>query len=478
MGGLSRRAYAIKQQSGQQKDNPVLVLDAGALLFDRHSLAPSQLAAKKIQAEGIMQAMSAMQYSAIGVSSYDLAAGSEFLEHMQKKYQVPFVSMNLVRKPDGKPVFTPYILKQLGDASVAVLGLSDISAASSQHGDLSALSWQETLPQIVDEAAGKAEMIILLSSFPEQINREIANRFKNINLILQSAGSTANRAPKLTGNTLIAQTASQGKYVGMIDIAWNPEGKWRQEAFSGEYKDIKDRLDRVNWRLNRMEKQSSPRNLEENSQYVELQKTGSELLAELEKLSRQEQQAAQGLSTYRGTFIALLTSFPEDPEVQAIINANKTAVYEINKKSLDEFRQKNVQTERAASMAGWKACLSCHPDQTGNWHETAHARAWETLAAVKQQLNQDCLICHVTLPTYDRETVIRENLIISLSPEFHGVSCESCHGPGKKHVDAPEKNKLRRPSEETCITCHTPDQDDNFDFARKLKILGCPTAGK
>ncbi|MDH3330368.1 MAG: multiheme c-type cytochrome, partial [Desulfobulbaceae bacterium] len=76
----------------------------------------------------------------------------------------------------------------------------------------------------------------------------------------------------------------------------------------------------------------------------------------------------------------------------------------------------------------------------------------------------------------NKEVVIRENLIASLTPEFHGVSCESCHGPGRNHVESPESNKLLKPTAETCITCHTPDRDDDFDFDRKLKILGCPGA--
>lgn len=481
MGGLSRRAYIIKQYS-HQKNKPWLILDAGALLFDQPLLPPSQLSAKKKQAEGIMQAMRTMHYSAIGLAPHDLTAGSEFLQHLQATYGIPFISMNLIAKKNGETVFKPYIIRQVGDISVAVLGLTDVGPNSSKNGvlqNLSALSWQDTLPKTLQEVGKSADLIILLSSFPEQINREIAQQFEEINLILQSGSSTANRPPKLIGNSLITQTASRGKYVGKIDINWKASGKWLQEESAKQRKDINDRLDRINWRLGRLEKRVPTRDLEKNTQYRELQKTKSILIAELDGLAQQEQQTAKEFSTYQDDApIALPISLPEDPEVQTIVNRTKQVVYEINKKRLAELRQKNVKPEIAATMAGWQSCRSCHPVQTEYWQQTRHAKAWETLVVKNQQFNQDCLICHVTLPTYNKEVILRENLIASLTPEFHGVSCESCHGPGRNHVESPEINKLLKPTAETCITCHTPDRDDDFDFDRKLKILDCPAAWK
>ncbi|MDH3329800.1 MAG: multiheme c-type cytochrome, partial [Desulfobulbaceae bacterium] len=411
------------------------------MLFDQPVLPSSQLSAKKEQAEGIMQAMRAMQYSAIGIAPHDLTAGSEFLVHLQDTYGIPFISMNLIAKKNGESIFKPYVIRQLGDISVAVLGLTDVDPNSSKNvalQNLSTLPWQDTLPKTLQEVGNSADMIILLSSFPEQINREIAQQFEKINLILQSGSSTANSPPKLTGNSLITQTASRGKYVGRIDINWTASGKWLQEDSEKQRKDIKDRLDRINWRLGRLEKKDQTQNLEENTQYRELRKTKSDLLAELDGLTQQEQQTAKEFSTYQGRApIALPISLPEDPEVQTIVNKTKQGVYEMNKKRLTELRQKNVKPDIAATMAGWQSCRSCHPVQTEHWQQTSHAKAWETLVVKNQQFNQDCLICHVTLPTYNKEVVIRENLIASLTPEFHGVSCESCHGPGRNHVELP-----------------------------------------
>ena len=423
-----------------------------------------------------MAAMRAMHYSAIGITSYDLSAGSDFLLYLQDTYGIPFVSMNLISRTNGRTLFRPYIITHLGGIKIAVLGLTDLNPNSLQNDllhDLATLPWQEALQNTLQEVEGAADMIILLSSYPEQVNKNIAGQYKAINLILQAGGSGSNRAPIPAGNALITQTASRGKYVGKIDINWSIDGIWGQDKSTTQIKDLNDHLDRVNWRIDRLEKKDDRLHLEGDIQYRELLQSRSDLQAELKKISQREQQASIGLSTYRNTFIPLPKSLPEDPEVRTIINKANQAVNEISKKRRAELKKENVNPGIMASMAGWQSCRSCHPDQTERWQQTGHARAWETLAAKNKQFNLDCLICHVTLPTYNQEVVVGINLTAFLSPEFHGVGCEACHGPGKKHVDSPASVKLGLPTAKTCTACHTPDQDDNFDFDRKLKILGC-----
>lgn len=423
-----------------------------------------------------MEAMAAMQYSAVGIAPHDLAAGTVFLEQLQGTYNVPFVSANLVAKGSGKPLFKPYIIKQFGDISIGVLGLTGIDPATTKNTQLQTLAvlpWQDALQKILPEIANSADMIILLTSFSEKINRQIALQHKEINLILQAGNSTANKPPRLTGNALLTQTGSRGKYVGKIIIKWTAAGQWRQDFSAKRTKEINDRLDRINWRLGRLKKKNLPQALEENAQYQELLKTKTTLDAELRMLAQQDRQHANDLSTYRDFLVALAITLPEDPTVRTILNTTKQAVHELNKKRLTALRQKVSASNLSATMAGWQSCRACHPARVERWQKTDHAKAWETLVTKKQQFNQDCLICHVTLPTYDKEIVTRESLIASLSPEFHGVGCESCHGPGQQHIQAPEASKLRRPTAETCTTCHTTDHDDDFDFARKLKFLKC-----
>jgi hypothetical protein len=110
------------------------------------------------------------------------------------------------------------------------------------------------------------------------------------------------------------------------------------------------------------------------------------------------------------------------------------------------------------------------------WQKTGHAGAWQTLVRAQQQANQDCLPCHVTLPTYDLQTVQQENLLSALTPDFQGVGCETCHGPGGRHVASPGQVRPLSPTEKTCRTCHTPEHDSNFSYEKKLPLIRCPAS--
>ena len=145
-------------------------------------------------------------------------------------------------------------------------------------------------------------------------------------------------------------------------------------------------------------------------------------------------------------------------------------------KNQDVARQKSQQA--FSNMAGWQACQSCHKQQTAFWQQTAHAKAWQTLVEVKQQFNPECLLCHVTLPTYDKETVTRQNLLTGLREEYRTIGCETCHGPAKDHTEQPDLHQPANPNEHTCLNCHTPERDDNFVYSEKLKKITCTASGQ
>ncbi len=114
---------------------------------------------------------------------------------------------------------------------------------------------------------------------------------------------------------------------------------------------------------------------------------------------------------------------------------------------------------RATKYVGAAACASCHPAEFETWKASRHAHAWEPLEESKNTLNPLCMGCHST-------GYLKPNgfFIESLQPELVAVGCESCHGPGGKHITAPFQEKVLRGDENTCRTCHTPGQTPDFEF--------------
>ncbi len=137
-------------------------------------------------------------------------------------------------------------------------------------------------------------------------------------------------------------------------------------------------------------------------------------------------------------------------------------------------------------FVGVQKCALCHKkpeqgEQVKIWQETAHAKAFEVLAtpAAKEtaaklgiddpQKSGKCLKCHSTAYYFTEQQLTQ-----AIQPE-EGISCESCHGPGKDFMkksvmedkDAAKAAGLIIPDESTCKKCHNPESPNYKDFDYK-----------
>jgi len=142
--------------------------------------------------------------------------------------------------------------------------------------------------------------------------------------------------------------------------------------------------------------------------------------------------------------------------------------------------------EPSHAFVGVKVCSMCHKkDEQGRqypiWQESPHAKAFETLGTPEAkkigeergiadpQQSGECLQCHSTAYWFGTEKVTEK------VPVEEGVSCESCHGPGKDYMKkSVMENKemavaagLIIPNEQTCVKCHNENSPNykSFDFA-------------
>lgn len=148
---------------------------------------------------------------------------------------------------------------------------------------------------------------------------------------------------------------------------------------------------------------------------------------------------------------------------------------------------------------GAKKCSLCHKtpeqgEQMKIWEGSKHAKAYETLGTPEAketgakrgvdnpQTSGKCLKCHSTAYGFT-ESKVTENI-----PVEEGVSCESCHGPGKDYMkksimqdkDAAIQAGLVIPNEETCKKCHNPESPNfkGFDFKARWEEIKHPVPKK
>ena len=145
-----------------------------------------------------------------------------------------------------------------------------------------------------------------------------------------------------------------------------------------------------------------------------------------------------------------------------------------------------------ALYVGAEKCKNCHSaaskgDQYDKWMSEKHSHAFEVLStdAAKKTAKEkgigdpaktaDCLKCHVTAfeaPAATKHKTFDMTL---------GVQCETCHGPGSKHVEArlnydgddpaskvlelPKGEIIGAPTAETCYKCHNKESPNYLPFA-------------
>jgi hypothetical protein len=109
-------------------------------------------------------------------------------------------------------------------------------------------------------------------------------------------------------------------------------------------------------------------------------------------------------------------------------------------------------------VAGTRACLTCHQEDSRIYEHSKHAIAWRTLEERGLHIDPQCQTCHTTL--YGLPGGFQS---VAQSHERTAVGCENCHGPSQGHVDQP---RARTPfaARDQCLVCHDQENSPRFSF--------------
>jgi hypothetical protein len=118
----------------------------------------------------------------------------------------------------------------------------------------------------------------------------------------------------------------------------------------------------------------------------------------------------------------------------------------------------------AATFAGSESCAKCHATADRAWRDSRHAHAFESLVKAGADADPGCINCHTVgfgAPGGYRREFGAMKLV--------DVGCESCHGPGSRHVAArtrgdAEAGRLRPLAEGDCKQCHHGEFSRPFDW--------------
>ena len=179
--------------------------------------------------------------------------------------------------------------------------------------------------------------------------------------------------------------------------------------------------------------------------------------------------------------VPLDSRFDASPEMTLLMAAYQEELKALGFAALGLHPIPHPQVEKNGKFIGSKKCEPCHEESFRVWKKSLHSHAYETLKKLNPPRNYDpeCISCHVIGWNPTRFFPYTGGFQSpDKTPLLKDVGCESCHGPGEKHVAAESGSnealmkKYRKAVRITkadsekffCATCHDLDNSPDYNF--------------
>ncbi len=466
----------------EEVKDPVL-LDSGDLLFHDVDYGESPDISLAVQGKKIIESMNAMKWTALGIGEKDFALGTDYLKDLEKAADFPFLSANVFDAKTNKYVFKPYTVIKVNGFRVGITSVigtdTDFSAKLQERLGIYVADPQNCLATVLKELRDKSDFIVVLSHTGMNDARILAKSLAPIDLMIVGHEGDNNLYQPITEHkTLLTEIFARGKYVDRLDFSITDparpykffvEGSEKSDSF--ERQELVMRKKQLDIFMADIQAQKK-----EGKDVTSVEKVVTDELEQVQKRLDDlgETPGGEHPNTVKATLIALDSGFADDPIVLGIFKKYADKLQEIKNQEKESILEGGGRDIAALAVephyVGMESCKMCHAKIYTFVSGTAHVKAYETLRKEDRQFEPDCIGCHTT--GYKKSGGFTN---ILTAKDLLGVQCEVCHGPGSLHVKDNKANKMAHlTTAAECVSCHNPENDDNFVYAEKLKKIKCP----
>ena len=196
-------------------------MDGGNTLFGNQPLA------QQTQGQAIVEAMNLLGYDAMVLGDQDFRLGLDVLRQRTEEAEFSILSANVVMAETDQLFATPYVIKEIGDHKVAIIGLTNQEAASAAGGTIVVLDPLEALKDYVAQVSEEADVVIVLSHLGTVMDLQLAGEVQGIDLIVGGQSRDVLDPPLWDepSSTVIAQAGYQGQRIGVVSLEIDSQGK-------------------------------------------------------------------------------------------------------------------------------------------------------------------------------------------------------------------------------------------------------------
>ncbi len=465
LGDISRTTQLIEEARSR---GPVLVVDAGSLLYSKDPVPDHLAAQEELKADLLVSVYQQhMKVGALGLGPADLVKGPE-------KIRVPRIAANVPSgaKLDAKPTS----IAKIGNIQVGIFGvIGEDTVKSLEVGDPIAAG----KAAVADLKKQGAQLVIALVQAPSKRDAvRIARDIGGIDVTVAGLGAVAPEPDVISveadkvGDGWLVIPANRGQIVSRMDVTVRPDGGPLVDAIGKGAAAAKvAQLDRQLASLDVALKKFAEDKTADPVFVKQKQAERDQVLAEKKKLETQPDAVPATGSYFTFEQIRINKTLACSAPVRDAIKAYDAAVGKANVAAA-AGKLPVPPAKGKAGYVGNEACSDCHSEAVEFWKTTRHAGAWKTLVDRGQEFDYECTGCHVT----GWEKPGGSNM--GKTEGLIDVGCEVCHGPGSIHADKGGEEKpfaiIKNPPQDQCATqCHTKEHSDTFEYASYMRdILG------
>jgi hypothetical protein len=469
LGDLARTAALIKH--ARTGKDAVLYVDGGSTLYQDKTIPARMAAQETLKADLLVKALTtSLGAAALGLGPNDLARGPEAVQPPRHAANVPAGSKIALAPPE---------VREVGGVRVGLFGV--VAPAAVKDLGIDAGDPVPAARAAVENLRRQAARIIVgIAHMPRKDAVALARAVPGIDFLVIGQGAPEPPqvvgAPQQVGDTWLVQPANRGQVVTRLEVTVRGGG-----ALADAYGEARAReqIAKLDERIaaEKQELAALQADPSADPEFVaQKQRDIAEAEAERDGLVKSPVRVPEQGSWFTMEQVRIKKGLECDRAMQADKQAYDRAAGEANV-AAGKTDVPPAPPAGEPSYVGASCGEGCHDkpgaDAIGLWKQTRHAQAWETLERVNKQFNLECTSCHVT--GWDQPG----GSGLGNYQDFVDVGCETCHGPGSLHEDAPKKVRMavREPPRDLCVKCHSEEHSDTFDYTAYLRDVTGPGHG-
>ncbi|MGE0547051.1 MAG: multiheme c-type cytochrome [Kofleriaceae bacterium] len=465
LGDIARTAKVISDARNQ---GPVLVVDAGSLLYAKSPIPAHLVSQEERKADLLTTIYKELDVAAVGLGPADLPAGAKGVRFPRAAVNVP--------STEGFPIEPPELI-EIGGSKVGVFGVATtdalpgvkvaapVPAAKQAATELEARGAQVIVGLV--QAANRKDAVTLVRGM-EGAGVDIA--IAGLGLAAPEPDHVELEAQNIGGTWLVIP-ANRGQVISRLDVTVRGAGPLVDaigpKAAAAKTASLDSRIAAIDADLAKFAADPTA-----DPTFVKQKRAErTELAAERTQLANHPTKIPAAGNYFTLEQVRINKTLGCSAPIQDAVSKYYLATGEANLKAAAGTPPPPLAKGKPGYV-GMAACDDCHSDAVEFWNKTVHARAWKTLVDRGQQFDLDCIGCHVTGWQQPGGSNLAHN------ETLRDVQCEVCHGPGSIHVQKGGDEKpaavTRVPREDLCATlCHTKEHSDTFDHQAYMRdILG------